>query len=62
MLEAGGTSAHDALLASAGFQAGDIEAVRDQTKQSEEELKQAREREAQLQRSYRSSRSHHRTT
>jgi septal ring factor EnvC (AmiA/AmiB activator) len=49
MLEAGGTSAHDALLASAGFQAGDIEAVRDQTKQSEEELKQAREREAQLQ-------------
>jgi septal ring factor EnvC (AmiA/AmiB activator) len=50
MLEAGGTSARDALLASAGFQAGDIEAVRDQTKQSEEELKQAREREAQLQR------------
>jgi septal ring factor EnvC (AmiA/AmiB activator) len=50
MLEAGGTSAHDALLASAGFQAGDIEAVRDQTKQSEEELKQAREREAQLRR------------
>jgi len=50
MLEAGGTSAHDALLASAGFQAGDIEAVRDQTKQSEEELKQAQEREAQLRR------------
>jgi DNA repair exonuclease SbcCD ATPase subunit len=49
-LEAGGTSAHDALLASAGFQAGEIEALRAQEKQSEGELKQAREREAQLQR------------
>src|SRR5437868_14884254 len=49
-LEAGGTSAHDALLASAGFQAGEIEALRTRAKQSEEDLKQAREREAQLQR------------
>jgi len=49
-LEAGGTSAHDALLASAGFQAGEIEALRTRAKQSEEELKQEREREAQLQR------------
>jgi hypothetical protein len=49
-LEAGGTSAHDALLASAGFQAGEIEALRTRAKQSEEELKQAQEREAQLQR------------
>jgi septal ring factor EnvC (AmiA/AmiB activator) len=48
-LEAGGTSAHDALLASAGFQAGEIEALQTRAKQSEEELKQAREREAQLQ-------------
>jgi hypothetical protein len=48
-LEAGGTSAHDALLASAGFQAGEIEALRARAKQSEEELKQARAREAQLQ-------------
>jgi hypothetical protein len=48
-LEAGGASAHDALLVSAGFQAGEIEALRAQAKQSEEELKQAREREAQLQ-------------
>ena len=51
-LEAGGTSAHDALLASAGFQAGEIEALRARAKQSEEELKQAREREAQLQRAF----------
>ena len=51
-LEAGGTSAHDALLASAGFQAGEIEALRTREKQSEEELKQAREREAQLQRAF----------
>src|SRR4029077_15510432 len=48
-LEAGGTSAHDALLASAGFQAGEIEALRTRAKRSEEELKQAGEREAQLQ-------------
>ena len=51
-LEAGGTSAHDALLASAGFQAGEIEALRTRENQSEEELKQAREREAQLQRAF----------
>jgi chromosome segregation ATPase len=49
-LEAGGTSAHDALLASAGFRAGEIEALRAQATQSEEELTQAREREVQLQR------------
>jgi hypothetical protein len=49
-LEAGGSSAHDALLASAGFQAGEIEALRTWAKQSKEELKQARYREAQLQR------------
>jgi septal ring factor EnvC (AmiA/AmiB activator) len=49
-LEASGTSAQGALLASAGFQAGEIEALRTHAKQSEEELKQAREREAQLQR------------
>ena len=48
-LEAGGASAHDALLASAGFQARETETLRAQTKLSEEELKQAREREAQLQ-------------
>src|SRR3984893_5151464 len=49
-LEASGTSAQGALLASAGFHAGEIEALRTHAKQSEEELKQAREREAQLQR------------
>lgn len=49
-LEAGGTSAHDALLASAGFQAGEIEGLRAQAQQSEEELKQVLNREAQLQR------------
>jgi hypothetical protein len=49
-LEAGGTSVHDALLASAGFRAGEIEALQAQAKQSEEELGQAQEREAQLQR------------
>jgi hypothetical protein len=49
LLEAGGASAHDALLASAGFQAHETETLRAQTKLSEEELKQAREREAQLQ-------------
>jgi septal ring factor EnvC (AmiA/AmiB activator) len=50
MLEAGGISAHDALLASAGIRAGEIEALRAQAKQSEGELEQTREREAQLQR------------
>ena len=49
-LEAGGTSAHDALLASAGFQAGEIEGLRAQAQQSEEELEQVLNREAQLQR------------
>jgi TolA-binding protein len=49
-LEAGGTSAHDALLASAGFGVGEIEALRAQAKQLGEELGQAQEREAQLQR------------
>jgi septal ring factor EnvC (AmiA/AmiB activator) len=49
-LEAGGTSARDALLASAGFPAGEIEALRAQAKQSEAELEQTRAREAQLQR------------
>ena len=50
MLEAAGTSAHDALLASAGIRAGEIEDLRAQAKQSEEELEQTRERQAQLQR------------
>jgi septal ring factor EnvC (AmiA/AmiB activator) len=49
-LEAGGTSAHDALLASAGFRGGEIEALRTRAKRYEEELKEAREREVQLQR------------
>jgi hypothetical protein len=49
-LEADDTSAHDALLVSAGIQAGEVETLRAQAKQSEEGLKQAREREAQLQR------------
>jgi hypothetical protein len=50
MLEASGTSAHDALLASAGIRAGEIEALRARAKQSEEEVEQTRAREAQLQR------------
>ena len=50
MLEAGGISARDALLASAGIRAGEIEALRAQAKQSEEEIEQTRERQAQLQR------------
>jgi septal ring factor EnvC (AmiA/AmiB activator) len=49
-LEAGGTSAHNALIAAAGFKAGEIEALRIRATQSEEELKQAGERETQLQR------------
>src|ERR1700686_2935715 len=48
-LEAGGTSAHNALLASAGFRAGEIEALRAQAKQSAEELEQVLNREARLQ-------------
>jgi len=50
MLEAGGTSAHDALLASAGIRVGEIEALRAQTKRFEEKLEQTQQREAQLQR------------
>jgi DNA repair exonuclease SbcCD ATPase subunit len=50
VLEAGGASAHDALLASAGFRAGEIEALRAQAKRWEEELRPAQEREAQLKR------------
>jgi hypothetical protein len=49
ILEAGGTSAHDALLASAGIRAGEIETLRDQTKRLEEAMEQALEREAELQ-------------
>ena len=48
--EAGGASAHDALLASAGVRAGEIEALRDQKGQCDEELSHAREHAAQLQR------------
>jgi len=50
MLEAAGTSAHDALLASAGIRAGEVQALRAQAKQSEEELEQTRERQAELRR------------
>jgi chromosome segregation ATPase len=49
-LEAGGASAHDALLASAGFRAGEIEALGARAKQLEAEFGQAQERGAQLQR------------
>jgi hypothetical protein len=49
-LEEGGTSAHDALLASAGVQAGEIEALRAKAKRSEDEIRHALEREARLQR------------
>jgi hypothetical protein len=49
-LEAGGVSAHDALLASAGFRAGEIEALRTQAKQLDGELGHAQERGAELQR------------
>ena len=48
--EAGGASAHDALLASAGVRAGEIEALRDQKGQCAEELSHAREHATQLQR------------
>ncbi len=50
MLEAGGTSAHDALLASAGIRASEIEALRARANQLEEEMEEAVQREAQLQR------------
>jgi hypothetical protein len=49
-LEAGGTSAQDALLASAGVRAGEIEALRTQAKRSEDDLRQAHLREAELRR------------
>ena len=48
--EAGGASAHDALLASAGVRAGEIEALREQKGHRAQELSQAREHAAQLQR------------
>jgi hypothetical protein len=48
--EAGGASAHDALLASAGVRAGEIEALRDQKGQCTEELGHAWDHAAQLQR------------
>src|ERR1022692_2190005 len=48
--EAGGASAHDALLASAGVRAGEIEALRDQKGQCTEDLSRAWEHAAQLQR------------
>ena len=49
-MEAGGASAHDALLVSAGVRAGEIEALRDQKGQCAEELSDAREHATQLQR------------
>ena len=49
-MEAGGASAHDALLASAGVRAGEIEALRDQKGRCSEELSHSREHAAQLQR------------
>ena len=48
--EAGGASAHGALLASAGVRAGEIEALREQKGHRAQELSQAREHAAQLQR------------
>lgn len=48
--EAEGASAHDALLASAGVRAGELEALRDQKGQCSEELSHAWEHAAQLQR------------
>jgi predicted RNase H-like nuclease (RuvC/YqgF family) len=48
--EAGGASAHDALLASAGLRAGEIEALREKKGQCEEKLSHAQEHAAQLQR------------
>jgi hypothetical protein len=52
MLEAGGTSAHDALLASAGIRASEIGALRARANQLEEEMEEAVQREAQLQRAF----------
>lgn len=47
--EASGTSAHDALLASAGIGAGEIEGLRDQVKHLTEELGQSQEISERLQ-------------
>jgi hypothetical protein len=47
--EAGGASPHDALLASAGIRAGEVEELRDQAKYLAEELRQAQESGARLQ-------------
>src|SRR5947209_4148135 len=47
--EAGGASPHDALLASAGIRAGEVEELRDQVKHLAQELKQAQESGARLQ-------------
>jgi len=47
--EAGGASPHDALLASAGIRAGEVEELRDQAKHLAQELRQAQESGARLQ-------------
>jgi len=47
--EAGGASPHDALLASAGIRAGEVEELRDQAKHLAQELWQAQESGARLQ-------------
>ena len=47
--EAGGASPHDALLASAGMRAGEVEELRDQAKHLAQELTQAQEMGARLQ-------------
>ena len=48
--EAGGASAHDALLALAGVQPGEIGALRDQANQYAEDFRHAQERAVQVQR------------
>ena len=45
----GGASPHDALLASAGIRAGEVEELRDQAKHLAQELRQAQEIGARLQ-------------
>ena len=47
--EAGGASPHDALLASAGIRAGEVEELRDQAKHLAQELTQAQESGTRLQ-------------
>ena len=47
--EAGGASPHDALLASAGIRAGEVEELRDQAKHLAQELRQAQESGVRLQ-------------